>query len=363
MSGRKKGPLAPQGPELLPSSGTTQYREALGSRGFATESADDNAFVIITRHGSVYGFRSEEPATGFVTIGALLEKKRIERYEPELLLVSAAAVMSAVPFVRILPDIEGGDMAFIVDALVSSPDHLARSVDRWIASIDEAGKMFMFALENVAEPPRRKNEKSTAVDTQVYRLKICLRDVEPAIWRRIEVLGDITFAQLHRALQGAMGWCDTHAHRFQIGRQAIGSADGGAFDGARDERRVRLSDVAKAKTKINYWYDFGDDWYHDVTVEAIAPPAKGQRYPRLVDGARSAPPEDVGGVSGYAAFLAVIADPAHPEHDEMLEWIGGSFDPREFRAHRARARTAEETLKAADVILTGCGDSSLSHAD
>ena len=33
---------------------------------------------------------------------------------------------------------------------------------------------------------------------------------------------------------------------------------------------------------------------------------------------------------GYEQFLAAISDPDHPEHDEMLEWVGGKFDPEEF---------------------------------
>jgi hypothetical protein len=33
---------------------------------------------------------------------------------------------------------------------------------------------------------------------------------------------------------------------------------------------------------------------------------------------------------GYADFLEAIHDPKHPEHDEMLEWVGGEFDPDAF---------------------------------
>jgi len=42
------------------------------------------------------------------------------------------------------------------------------------------------------------------------------------------------------------------------------------------------------------------------------------------------PPEDCGGVWGYANFLEAIGDPNHQEHEEFLEWIGGEFDPEEF---------------------------------
>lgn len=36
------------------------------------------------------------------------------------------------------------------------------------------------------------------------------------------------------------------------------------------------------------------------------------------------------GIVGYARFLEAIQDPDHPEHEELLTWIGGSFDPDAF---------------------------------
>ncbi|MBI3979819.1 MAG: plasmid pRiA4b ORF-3 family protein [Chloroflexi bacterium] len=47
-------------------------------------------------------------------------------------------------------------------------------------------------------------------------------------------------------------------------------------------------------------------------------------------GERACPPEDVGGIYGYAEFLEAIRDPEHPDHDEMLEWVGGAFDPEAY---------------------------------
>ncbi len=46
--------------------------------------------------------------------------------------------------------------------------------------------------------------------------------------------------------------------------------------------------------------------------------------------ARAYPPEDCGGVWGYAEFLEAIHDPDHAEHETMLAWIGGSLDPEAF---------------------------------
>jgi len=56
----------------------------------------------------------------------------------------------------------------------------------------------------------------------------------------------------------------------------------------------------------------------------------GVKYPRCVSGARRCPPEDCGGVHGYAEFLETIADPRHPEHESTLRWAGGRYDPDEF---------------------------------
>lgn len=54
------------------------------------------------------------------------------------------------------------------------------------------------------------------------------------------------------------------------------------------------------------------------------------KYPRCVSGARRCPPEDCGGVHGYAEFLTAISDPKNPEYASMLEWVGGHYDPDAF---------------------------------
>ena len=55
-----------------------------------------------------------------------------------------------------------------------------------------------------------------------------------------------------------------------------------------------------------------------------------RKYPRCVAGEGRCPPEDCGGVHGYAEFLQVIADPDHEEHESTLRWAGGHFDPEAF---------------------------------
>jgi hypothetical protein len=79
-----------------------------------------------------------------------------------------------------------------------------------------------------------------------------------------------------------------------------------------------------------YAYDFGDDWQHILVHEGLEPVDRNCKYPRCVAGEGRCPPEDCGGVHGYAEVLQVIANPDHEGHASMLEWAGGHFDPHAF---------------------------------
>src|SRR5262249_42629640 len=86
------------------------------------------------------------------------------------------------------------------------------------------------------------------------------------------------------------------------------------------------------KTRFVYEYDFGDSWEHEIVVERVGEPEPGVVYPCCVKGARAGPPEDCGGIWGYANFAAAMSNPKHPEHRDLEEWYGGSFDPEAFSA-------------------------------
>ena len=86
----------------------------------------------------------------------------------------------------------------------------------------------------------------------------------------------------------------------------------------------------KEKQSANYVYDFGDDWKHKIILEKILPRENNITYPLCMKGKRACPPEDCGGPYGYEDFLKIIGDPENEEYEEMLEWVGGKFDPEYF---------------------------------
>jgi hypothetical protein len=179
--------------------------------------------------------------------------------------------------------------------------------------------------------PRRTNVRKAG---RVYQLKITLKDIRPPIWRRVQV-PDCTLGDLHEVIQTVMGWTDCHLHQYIINGEYYGplDPDDNGFDmETEDEEGVLLSQIIRGgrKVRFRYKYDFGDGWLHDIVFERVLKREPEVKYPRCVDGARSCPPEDVGGPWGYADFLAAIADPEHERHEIMREWFDDKFDPERF---------------------------------
>ena len=146
--------------------------------------------------------------------------------------------------------------------------------------------------------------------------------IEPEIWRRIIVPGSISLDRLHDVIQIVMGWHDSHLHQFTIGQKNY-SDDPEIKASGLDEARFRLVDVVKQKgRKIKYLYDFGDCWFHEVTIEDSDFPAPEIAEPLFcLEGARACPPEDVGSDAGYYEFCNVIRDPENPQSQSYLDWM------------------------------------------
>ena len=178
---------------------------------------------------------------------------------------------------------------------------------------------------------------------EIYQIKVTLLGTDPPIWRRLLVPADLTLEQFHDVLQLAMGWENCHLHEFRIGRQRFGKPDSmeQTFGGSRtaSERTARLFSVlGRAGAKAEYTYDFGDSWEHEVVVEKCLASEPGRAYPACLAGERHGPPEDCGGIPGFYNLLEAISDPEHEEHQELLDWVGGSFDPESFSVDAVNQR-------------------------
>lgn len=241
----------------------------------------------------------------------------LQEHDPELL--DEIAANAGMPPLEEADEYEDEDEDFAADALFG-------------------GKDFDFL------PSRRPVEPKLTVGTKgkpgmIYQLRISLLGFEPAIWREVLVPSDFTLAKLHRVIQVVMGWEDDHMHEFTIG--TVGYTDARArLEGRKNEAKVPLHQVAGSRGKFTYTYDFGDNWEIEIKVDKVLPPEEGRRYPVCIAGENAGPPEDSGGVWGYADRLDALENPDHPEHEETLEWLGEDYDPAAFDLEEINQRLA-----------------------
>ena len=180
-----------------------------------------------------------------------------------------------------------------------------------------------------------------------YEFEICLQDIHPRIWRRLLMQPTATFADLHAAIQNSFGWRDCHLWEFRPatphGRPIAGSSGGDDYGPPTpDAHRVKLNSHFTGEQpgkRCEYVYDFGDGWVHEVKFVAVRT-EKETFQRRLLDGKRSGPMEDCGGIPGYLRmvhFLETGVDPDDEDPEMLTSWIG-SWRPDAFDPEKARAR-------------------------
>lgn len=163
-------------------------------------------------------------------------------------------------------------------------------------------------------------------------LDVRITGLHPPVWRRIRLRGHASLAELHFAIQGAFGWRNAHLFEFQrTGRAAtlVAGVPMGETDPHEppDAWSVPMhTELSRVGDRLQYVYDFGDDWVHDVEVVGVLPrPLRRRR--ELVDGERAAPLEDSGGPEGYEDCVAVAMG---VRVDPELTTRVGDWDPEAF---------------------------------
>jgi len=193
--------------------------------------------------------------------------------------------------------------------------------------------------------PRRRSRKADA-DHPVYELDLWLAGSQPLIWRSLAVPAGFKLGDLHVVIQVVMGWQECHLHSFETRDRRrfepanpIGGVDAmwrmfGDMPETEDEDRTTLRAVFDdLKDTLGYCYDFGDNWEHGLKlITTHEDRADFEQLPICLDGARSGPPEDCGGVGGYAEHLEILRnpDPEDDWHQTIIEWMGEDFDPEAF---------------------------------
>jgi len=162
-----------------------------------------------------------------------------------------------------------------------------------------------------------------SVTSITLQLKITLRETSPIVWREVWIPAGFNFYQLHKALQAAFGWENTHL--FQFCERALIYDDGiGIPDDespVEDARQVILNTIFKKRgDRFLYIYDFGDYWEHEIVLQKLSKEDSG--FAICITGEGECPPEDMGGTTGYAHMLRLLASDDSEDHEGYHEWLG-----------------------------------------
>ena len=122
------------------------------------------------------------------------------------------------------------------------------------------------------------------------------------ISRTIQIRGDQTLEDLHHAIFDAFGRFDEHMYEFQFGkgpmdpkapRYVLPQADEG--DEKRPAGRVDETTIESLGLEVGcsfgYWFDFGDDWWHQINVEAIEDNVREGKFPKVTKRLGKSPPQ------------------------------------------------------------------------
>ncbi|PHM38494.1 conserved hypothetical protein [Xenorhabdus innexi] len=168
---------------------------------------------------------------------------------------------------------------------------------------DMSFELFTSGLGSLSEPPL----------PQGLVVKINLVEASPAVWRRVHISNQMTLNEVHDVIQAAMGWESAHMFSFEFGGVPIPEEN---YDQVCIG--VFLRDTGD---EIEYQYDFGDSWFHQITVEKVL--EKDIAQPKVTAGNGICPVEDSGGVWQWNQILKLrkrkLLTEEEAEYLDMME--------------------------------------------
>ena len=164
----------------------------------------------------------------------------------------------------------------------------------------------------------KKNEPALKLhqpDHRLYTLEVVLFDgpmtdkfvkKNSMVSRTIQIRGDQTLEDFHLAIFEAFGRDDEHLYEFQFGKKPMDpearryglSDDSGMYENDEGRQPAGLvnnttfdSLSLKVGNRFFYWFDFGDDWWHHIQVNAIDDKIPPGKFPKVTAKVGKSPPQ------------------------------------------------------------------------
>lgn len=188
----------------------------------------------------------------------------------------------------------------------------------------------------------------------VFALEMELMGSPVPVKRCLHIPENMNLGYVQEVLMLAMGWEGFHLKEIRFGGITYFTRMAGGENPEemeefpqRDSFQYTLGDLLKLPSDtFTFIYDLGDDWKHIVKLTDVLPNRDDHTDgdyvgAHLISGQGACPPEDVGGVDGYADMLKSFAGPNDEERESYFKWLGREFDPEFFDLHELQNRVED----------------------
>lgn len=166
--------------------------------------------------------------------------------------------------------------------------------------------------------PSRKSKSASKPTTgtgRLYTLEVKLIggpvteafvEKNESVSRTIQIRGDQTLENLHNVIFDSFDREEEHLYEFQLGikrpndrnaiRYTLSQVAEDSFVGDNEMagyvEGTRIDALSlKPKQAFFYWFDFGDDWWHEIRVVGISDEVPKGKYPKVVERVGESPPQ------------------------------------------------------------------------
>ena len=169
-------------------------------------------------------------------------------------------------------------------------------------------------MARVKKPAAKAGQTADDEQVRLYTLEVFLLSgpitekfakKNPVVSRTIQIQGDQTLEALHHAIFDAFGRWEEHMFEFQFGRGPMDSkalryvlSSAYESDMGNEKRPAGRVDQTTIESlglivgdRFGYWFDFGDDWWHQINVEAIEDKVPKGKFPKVTKRAGKSPPQ------------------------------------------------------------------------
>ncbi len=169
-------------------------------------------------------------------------------------------------------------------------------------------------MKIMRDPTRSSSKNKLIKSVSIYTLEVFLisgpttkefAKKNPVISRAIEIRGDQSLEELHDVIFRAFNREDEHLYEFQFGGKGPNDPKAKRYrltldfdakfedieiDGDVTQTAIGTLNLKKDEA-FGYWFDFGDDWWHQINVVSIENKGLKGRYPKIINRIGESPPQ------------------------------------------------------------------------